>query len=628
MKKEKKKTSVTYRPKATEAITLRVAALAAVLWLAAMIFITWGVSIDLYRQLEVNAQKTATRWATVNFTSQNENKAASGYADYCRMTYMDQWASLQIRIRPSLFSFWKTEEAMPFGMALSYSYNDGERIVEQSSDSSYLYFSYLTAEEWAEDTPPEEDAHYLYIDQSKLDSAYGDTDLIVDYQYTARRLTGWFEGNEFHPVKAESARFGFINWGSRNSAIWQTAYECPTPPGQEVVTVYSLDNEIHLSSSADFALSKVLPITIDGTEYDRLSDLLPTNAKSENLMDAVVRGYDTYVDAEGNTVSVRVALRAQPVQYAMRQLIWFYAVTMSLTWGAAWLILRRIRKNFTEPVAQIAGCIGGGMQPLPKKLEPQWKEAYALEAQYDAAATAYHTAVTRAIQLQTALDYAKNVEEHRRKMISDITHELKTPLAVIHSYAEGLSDGIAADKQEQYLKVILEETERMDGMVLEMLDLSRLEAGKVRLSADQFSLLALTRSVFDRLAPMAEEKKLSIHYTLTEDFEITADESRIAQVITNFATNAIKYTPEGGNIWLQIYRHEGKNTFILTNESEPLPADALEQVWDSFYRLDASRTAKGTGLGLSIARAVVELHGGTVQASNTSEGVEFRFTIP
>ena len=626
--KKKKKSSAPHRPNAMDAITLRVAALAAALWLAAMIFITWGVSIDLYRQLEVNALKTASHWATASFTSLNENKNASGYADYCRMIYMDQRAGMQIGSRPSLFSFWKPEE-MPYGLALSYSYNDGERIVEQSSGTSYLYFSYLTAEEWAADTSPEEDLHYLYIDQDKLDRAYGNTNLYTDgnYRYSALRLTGWFEGNEFYPVKAESSNFNFDFWSGRDSAIWLTAYECPTPPGQEVVTVYSLDNEIHLSSRADFALSNVLPVTIDGTEYDRLPDLLPTTASSENLMDAVVRGYNTYVDAEGNTVSVRVALRAQPLQYAMRQLVWFYAITMSITWGAAWLILQHIRKNFTEPVAQIAGCMGA-MQPLPKKPEPRWKESYELQARYDAAATAYHTATTKAIQLQAALDYAKNAEEHRRKMISGITHELKTPLAVIHSYAEGLSDGIAADKQEQYLKVILEETQRMDSMVLEMLDLSRLEAGKVRLSADQFSLLGLTRSVFDRLAPMAQEKQLQIHYALTEDFEITADEGRIAQVITNFATNAIKYTPEGGNIWLHIYRHEGKSTFILTNECERLPADALEQIWDSFYRVEASRTAKGTGLGLSIARAIVELHGGTVQASNTSEGVEFRFILP
>ena len=150
----------------------------------------------------------------------------------------------------------------------------------------------------------------------------------------------------------------------------------------------------------------------------------------------------------------------------------------------------------------------------------------------------------------------------------------------------------------------------------------------MRLAADRFSLLDLTKNVFDRLRPLADEKQLQIHYSMVEDFPITADEARIEQVITNYATNAIKYTPEGGRIWLSVYRHEGKTNFILTNECDPLPDNALEQVWDSFYRIEESRTAKGTGLGLSIARAIIELHGGTVQAKNTSEGVEFRFVLP
>lgn len=204
----------------------------------------------------------------------------------------------------------------------------------------------------------------------------------------------------------------------------------------------------------------------------------------------------------------------------------------------------------------------------------------------------------------------------------------RTPLAIIHSYAEGLTEGIAADKQEQYLKVILNETERMDAMVLEMMELSRLEAGKVRLSMEQFSLLGLTRSIFDKLAPVAEERSLQIHFSMAEEFDIAADEGRISQVITNFATNAIKYTPEGGNIWIKVCRHEGKTMFMLENECDPLPTEALSNVWNSFYRAEVSRTTRGTGLGLTIAKAIVELHGGTVHVSNTSNGVEFRFDLP
>jgi signal transduction histidine kinase len=168
----------------------------------------------------------------------------------------------------------------------------------------------------------------------------------------------------------------------------------------------------------------------------------------------------------------------------------------------------------------------------------------------------------------------------------------------------------------------------MDSMVLEMLDFSRLEAGKVTLATDQFSLLALTKRVFDRLNLQLQEKNLAVHFDIAEDFLTTADEARIEQVVTNFATNAIKFSPEGGEIHLNIFQHTGKTMFTIANQCENLPEETLERIWDSFYRADSSRTVKGTGLGLPIARAVIHLHRGTCEARNTSTGVEFRFMLP
>jgi signal transduction histidine kinase len=231
-------------------------------------------------------------------------------------------------------------------------------------------------------------------------------------------------------------------------------------------------------------------------------------------------------------------------------------------------------------------------------------------------------------QLQTALEYAKDAESYRRRMISGLTHELKTPLAVIHSYAEGLQEGIAEEKKEQYLGVILEESEKMDAMVLQMLDLSRLEAGKVKLAADSFSLAALTRSVFDRMMPLAQEKGLTVRFTMPNECRLTADEGRITQVVTNLASNAIKYTPEGGEISVIVYRKNDTNVLCVENTCERLSQEALEKVFDSFYRGDAARTTEGTGLGLAIVKAIVEQHGGSCRAFNTPTGVQFQVILP
>jgi signal transduction histidine kinase len=231
-------------------------------------------------------------------------------------------------------------------------------------------------------------------------------------------------------------------------------------------------------------------------------------------------------------------------------------------------------------------------------------------------------------QLQTALEYAKNAEEYRRRMISGLTHELKTPLAVIHSYAEGLQEGIAQEKKEQYLGVILEESEKMDAMVLQMLDLSRLEAGKVKLAADNFSLAALTRAVFYKMQPLAEAKGLTVRFTMPNECQLTADEGRITQVVTNLASNAIKYTPEGGEISVIVYRKNDTNILCVENSCQRLSDEALSKVFDSFYRGDAARTTEGTGLGLAIVKTIVELHGGTCTAYNTPTGVQFQVILP
>lgn len=621
-----KKNTVRKRNSSHRAIRWRISALALGFWLLCAVLLTWAAAMDVYRQLEFNATKYATAWAGSEYYTTEANREAPGYADYCRLSNISDlgWNTLLITprfpIKTSSHTIISHKDALPVQCALSYHYDDGHRLVELTSAGSYAYFSYITPEKWNAEEKPEPVDGYLYIDCDKLDETFGETEPRAFYG-APLELNGWFEGNEFHPVKVRSG--SNTDWGRRDRTRWKTIYEAPMPSDQQIVTLYAP------TPYQSFAfLHSPAPVTVDGKEYERLEDILPTLAKESSLTNAVVRGYGVYTDRDGNTVSVRVALQANPLGYVMGQLRWVYLISLTLTIVAVYLILRRIRKNLTEPVAKVADHFRNGMQPLEEETAPKWAEALALQQHYDAVATAYHDAQTNAIRLQAALDYAQNAEAHRRKMISGITHELKTPLAVIHSYAEGLRDGIAADKQEQYLNVILDEAERMDAMVLQMLDLSRLEAGRVRLVTEPFSLLALTRSILERLQPLADDKQLRIHYVIAEEFSITADKERMEQVITNFATNAIKYTPDGGSIWLKLYRHQGKTYFVLTNECEPLPADALQQVWDSFYRVEEARSAKGTGLGLSIARAIIELHGGTVQAANTSDGVEFQFTLP
>ena len=236
---------------------------------------------------------------------------------------------------------------------------------------------------------------------------------------------------------------------------------------------------------------------------------------------------------------------------------------------------------------------------------------------------------TDIIRLNTALDYAEHAEEYRKQLISNITHELKTPLAVVHSYTEGLQSEIAPEKKERYLQVILDEAERMDGMVMQMLELSRLEAGRVKLKMEYFDLGAVIRDVAERFEPLMAEKKLKLRLELDGQEQMNGDEGRIEQVITNFMSNAVKYSTPGGEILVKAILGKLGLYFSITNNAKHLSEEGLQKVFDSFYREDAARTEKSTGLGLAIVKNIMNLHGFRCYVNNTTlndqPAVEFGF---
>ena len=328
--------------------------------------------------------------------------------------------------------------------------------------------------------------------------------------------------------------------------------------------------------------------------------------------------------------TLMAAVQASPIRIAIRFLRNAYLLTGLLAIAGFLMLRRSMRKNLIHPLCQINQGIASGWVHLPALRDnaPKWSEPFELSEHYKITQNELRLSKNEITRLNTALEYAKAAEQNRRQMTSNIAHELKTPLAVIHSYAEGLKEHIAEDKRDKYIDVILSEAARTDGMVLEMLDLSRLEAGKVKLSRDDFSLPSLTRSIFDKLERAAQAKELQIEFLFPDDFTITADEGRMAQVIENFATNAVKYTPAGGHITVKIQNGRSDTLFSIENDSAPLSSEARSKIWDTFYRVDESRSGGGTGLGLAIARSIIELHGGRCSVRNTRSGVAFGFTIP
>lgn len=164
----------------------------------------------------------------------------------------------------------------------------------------------------------------------------------------------------------------------------------------------------------------------------------------------------------------------------------------------------------------------------------------------------------------------------------------------------------------------------MDRMVLELLDLSRLEAGKYQLQRENFDLKELVEEILEPLKESIEEKHLQVEIRAGEVL-INADRYRFGQIIENFMTNAIRHTPDGGEVLIRVGL-DG-DTLSVENQGSRLSPNQLQKVWDTFWQGDASRNSRGSGLGLSICKTIMNLHGGSCKAENTSSGVRFSVNL-
>ncbi|KAA0766866.1 HAMP domain-containing sensor histidine kinase [Bacillus sp. SH5-2] len=231
-------------------------------------------------------------------------------------------------------------------------------------------------------------------------------------------------------------------------------------------------------------------------------------------------------------------------------------------------------------------------------------------------------------KLQQDIERERQLEKTRKEFISGVSHELKTPLSVIRSFAEGIKDGVSKDTT-YYTDVILEETENMNRLIVEMLELAKLESGTYKLEMTTFSIGELIQQVYTKLLFSMEEKHLQVDVDVNSSIYVKANRSRIEQVVVNLLSNAIRYTPDGEKIQVSVVETEDTVKVEIENTGNPIPEESLEKIWDRFYRLDASRSRHtgGTGLGLSIVKNILDLHHAEYGVYNTTNSVVFYFNL-
>jgi two-component system phosphate regulon sensor histidine kinase PhoR len=220
----------------------------------------------------------------------------------------------------------------------------------------------------------------------------------------------------------------------------------------------------------------------------------------------------------------------------------------------------------------------------------------------------------------------------RKEFVSNVSHELRTPLSSMKALNETLQDTISEEPEvsQKFLKKMDQELDNLIQLVNELLELSRLESGRVPIDRQRVSPSVLLQSAEDHMKLQAERNGLeimTIHNNVLPD--VSADFTRIDQVFTNLIHNAIKFTPPGGKITLSAMQEEDQVVFTIEDSGIGISPEVLPRIFERFYKADRSRASTGTGLGLSISKHVIESHGGKIWAESVEgKGSKFSFSLP
>ena len=235
---------------------------------------------------------------------------------------------------------------------------------------------------------------------------------------------------------------------------------------------------------------------------------------------------------------------------------------------------------------------------------------------------------TMAENLQQALSRLENSLEERKELVDSLSHEMKTPLGIIRAYAEGLQDEPDETKKQKYAQVIVSEVERMNDLIVALLDLSALESGAAQLNVIRFDFVELVETVAGRLLVDAPDTNFELQYELPEQkVFVRTDRQRMEQVLGNLIVNAKKNVFPGGVLRLELTEDDGDLHFAIFNQGRPIPADNLPKIWTKFYR-DSGAEYSGSGLGLSIVAQILSMQKLPYGAENLADGVRFYFSIP
>jgi len=238
---------------------------------------------------------------------------------------------------------------------------------------------------------------------------------------------------------------------------------------------------------------------------------------------------------------------------------------------------------------------------------------------------------TANLELQKDIENKIEIDRRRKEFLDNVSHELKTPIALIQGYAEGLKDNISDDPEsrEFYCEVIMDEAQKMNKLVKNLLTLNQLESGKDPVVMERFDLVSVIRGVLQNMDIMLQQSGAEVVFEENAPVYVWADEFKVEEVVTNYTSNAIHHLGGEKKIVIRLLKSDGKVRVSVFNTGTPIPEEDIPNLWQKFYKVDKARTREygGSGIGLSIVKAIMEGMQQEYGVTNFENGVEFWFTL-
>ncbi|MFV0465606.1 MAG: sensor histidine kinase [Lachnospiraceae bacterium] len=459
-------------------------------------------------------------------------------------------------------------------------------------------------------------------------------------------LNTWFLDDYYSIQKEKTMLFGFetINdasaTGRLESEEFNLTFERICAEGNLSVIIMTSDMTVVRSSTSDETVMQDQLMHAIFSDENTDSKVLETTEQYVLAKQTDLRLDTEYMIlwgtlTDGNIILMRTPLESirESAQISNQFLLMIGIIAIFIGLLTSYFVSRKI----THPLLELSD-ISKRMSDLDFNAKYVGKGKNEIDALGANMNTLSHTLQHTISELKTAnnellIDNERKsqIDEMRKEFLSNVSHELKTPLALILGYAEGLKECINEDQEsrEFYCEVIIDEADKMNQMVKKLLTLNQLEFGNDVVMIERFNLTDVIRGVIQSSSILVKQKEIDLSFHTDADIYVWADEFKIEEVITNFVSNAINHCEFDKKIDIKYTLSQGKVRVSVFNTGKQIPTEDLDNIWIRFYKVDKARTREygGSGIGLSIVKAIMDSFHEKCGASNHTDGVEFWFEL-